>query len=86
MTLFDVEELTQYWMDHPPTHLMIAAHLGAGNGRRSSYTGICSGRGGIQQVLTELGPAFTSGDVHVGLRPAVLDFSKLRQMNQSLPD
>jgi hypothetical protein len=30
MTLFDVEELTLYWADHPPTHLMVAAYLGIG--------------------------------------------------------
>jgi hypothetical protein len=33
MTLLEVEELTRYWIDHPPPHLLIAAYLGlAGNG------------------------------------------------------
>ncbi len=30
MTLLEVEELTRYWIEHPPLHLMVAAHLGLG--------------------------------------------------------
>jgi len=30
MTLLQVQELLQYWRQHPPLHLMIAAALGRG--------------------------------------------------------
>jgi len=30
MTLPDFYELCEYWRDHPPTHLMVAAYLGVG--------------------------------------------------------
>jgi hypothetical protein len=36
MTLLDVNELCAYWMDHPPVHLMAAAYLGIGSGKRPS--------------------------------------------------
>ena len=36
MTLLDVEELTRYWIDHPPLHLMVAAYLGARQGHRQA--------------------------------------------------
>lgn len=28
LTLFEVEELVTYWMEHPPVHLSVAAFLG----------------------------------------------------------
>ena len=28
MTLFQVEELCQYWGDHPPVHLLLAGFMG----------------------------------------------------------
>ena len=34
MTLFDFEELTKYWAEHPPLHIMVAAYLGAGKQHR----------------------------------------------------
>lgn len=86
MTLFDIEELTRYWIDHPPTHLIIAAHLGVPKGSRNSQMATSRERGKTEHLLTVLGPAFTSRDVHAGLQPAVLDFSKLRRMSQGLSD
>ena len=35
MTLLEVEELTRYWIEHPPLHLMVAAYLGLGKGNAS---------------------------------------------------
>jgi hypothetical protein len=87
MTLFEVEELTRYWTDHPPLHLTIAAYLGIGKEQRrrprpastqaasESLLGVKAGH-----LLAQLGPAFTSGDVHTGLQPVVLDFTELRRM------
>jgi hypothetical protein len=86
MTLFDVEELTRYWIDHPPPHLMIAAYLGIGRerGKRASVLRGPSGNKStsaaeIGHILAELGPGFGSGDVHAGLSPVVLNFSELRR-------
>ena len=91
MTLLDVEELTHYWIDHPPLHLMVAAYLGAGkaNGRRARSESSAAKRRGIGAnpdigaVLAELGPSFTGGDVHAGLAPVVLDFTELRRRARS---
>jgi hypothetical protein len=87
MTLFDVEELTRYWIDHPPLHLMVAAHLGIGkgNGRRARSEPSAAKRLGtgansdVGALLAELGPSFAGGDVHAGLAPVVLDFTELRR-------
>jgi hypothetical protein len=86
MTLFDVEELTRYWIDHPPLHLMIAAYLGIGKERRRQV-GAPQARARpeatpgaeVGRLLAELGPSFASGDVHAGLSPVVLNFSELRR-------
>jgi hypothetical protein len=86
MTLFDVEELTCYWIEHPPTHLLIAAYLGAKKRSRNPQVPISTERGKSEQLLTELGPAFTCGDIHAGLWPVELDFSKLRRITQNLSD
>jgi hypothetical protein len=87
MTLLDVEELTRYWIDHPPLHLMVAAYLGVGkdNGRRARPESSAAKRRGmgansdVDALVAELGPNFTSGDVHAGLAPVVLDFTELRR-------
>jgi hypothetical protein len=87
MTLLDVEELTRYWVDHPPLHLMVAAHLGVGkgNGRRMLSGPAAAARPGtgansdLDTVLAELGPSFADGNVHAGLAPAVLDFAELKR-------
>jgi hypothetical protein len=87
MTLLDVEELTRYWIDHPPLHLMAAAYLGVGksNGRRMPAgsaaappprMGVNSDMGAL---LAELGPSFGAEDVHAGLAPVVLDFAELKR-------
>jgi hypothetical protein len=31
MTLLDFEELTSYWAEHPPVHILVAAYLGIGS-------------------------------------------------------
>jgi hypothetical protein len=87
MTLLDVEELTRYWVDHPPLHLMVAAYFGVGkgNGRRMPSRPAEAARAGtgvnsdLDTVLAELGPSFAGGDVHAGLAPAVLDFAELKR-------
>ena len=89
MTLLDVEELTAYWAEHPPLHMLVAAYLGLGKEKRprepSAPSGEASTRFGqktssdITSLLAELGPGFGSGDVHAGLTPAVLDFTELRR-------
>ncbi len=84
MTLFDVEELTKYWAEHPPLHILIAAYLGAGNQQRrptrpSLDDSRSSGGSNPEEVLAELGSGFQAGDVHAGLTPVVLDFAALRR-------
>ena len=84
MTLLDVEELTRYWINHPPLHLMVAAYLGVG--KRTRFRSLSyrhpSAKGenlDIGAVLAELGSGFAGGDVHLGLAPVVLDFAELKR-------
>jgi hypothetical protein len=87
MTLLDVEELTRYWIDHPPLHLMVAAYLGigkedAGRVRSKAHSRVRSGVGAhtdADALLAEFGPSFTSRDVHAGLPPVLLDFAELKR-------
>lgn len=87
MTLLDVEELSRYWVDHPPLHLMVAAYLGVGkgNGRRARPGPVAATASGgdantdVGALLAELGPSFAGADVHAGLAPVVLDFAELRR-------
>ena len=86
MTLFEVEELTRYWLDYPPLHLILAAHLGFKQfprGRAKTFREPMSDRrppaGDVRQLTAELGAGFASGDVHAGLNPVVLDFAELRR-------
>lgn len=91
MTLLDVEELTRYWIDHPPLHLMAAAYLGVGkgNGKRVGSESSAAKRRGmgansdVGALLAELGPSFTGVDVHAGLAPVVLDFTELKRRARS---
>jgi hypothetical protein len=85
MTLLDVEELTSYWAEHPPVHILVAAYLGL-NGRQlprisSSTSSGLGDRTGSDPgpLLAELGPGFASGDVHVGLGSVELEFAELRR-------
>jgi hypothetical protein len=71
MTLLDVEELTAYWAEHPPLHMLVAAYLGLGKGKRprqpSAPSGEASTRFGqktgsdITSLLAELGRALVPG-------------------------
>lgn len=87
MTLLEIEELTRYWVDHPPLHLMVAAYLGVGSGKgRQARPGpvAATGRGNgtkpdVETLLAELGPSFAGADVHAGLAPVVLDFAELKR-------
>ncbi|MFZ3235969.1 MAG: hypothetical protein WA417_22570 [Stellaceae bacterium] len=86
MTLFDVEELTHYWIEHPPLHLIVAAYLGFGKNKRKRVTAAripaaagAAPVGDVGNLLAELGPGFGSGDVHAGLAPVVLDMAELRR-------
>jgi hypothetical protein len=90
MTLFEVEELTSYWAQHPPLHLLLAAYLGVGNHKRRSTPPKATGRGkrsgsDVSSMLAQLGHGFSAGDVHAGLSPVILDFAELRRAAM-LPD
>jgi hypothetical protein len=84
MTLFEFEELANYWAKHPPLHLLVGAYLGVGKGKRSPT--VPGARAAdrdpaldLGSVLARLGPGFDTGDVHAGLAPAVLDFVELHR-------
>jgi hypothetical protein len=82
MTLFEVEELTSYWAQHPPLHLLVAAFLGIGKKKRAQLPPKSAGRAqrpssDVGSMLPQLGPGFSAGDVHAGLSPVVLDFGEL---------
>ena len=85
MTLLDVEELTSYWAEHPPVHILAAAYLGLNGQKRprissNSSPGLGDRTGvGCRSLLAELGPGFASGDVHAALAPVELDFAELRR-------
>jgi len=36
MTVPRMEELTRYWNDNPPLHVMVAAYLGIGTAKKDS--------------------------------------------------
>ena len=83
MTLFDLEELTKYWVEHPPLHILVGAYLGVGKQPRPTPPGPAGSPGAAgfhrDAVLAELGPGFGAGDVHAGLAPVELDFAELRR-------
>jgi hypothetical protein len=90
MTLFDVEELTRYWIEHPPLHLMVAAYLGVGKEKRrremsgaAPVTAEAASAFQHGMLLAELGPGFATGNVHAGLAPVVLDMAELRRRTKS---
>jgi hypothetical protein len=88
MTLFDFEELTAYWAEHPPVHILVGAYLGVGRHQRKrkpsahSSSGLAAGAD-LQRIFAELGPGFGAGDVHAGLPAVVLDFYELRSRARS---
>jgi len=84
MTLFDLEELTAYWVEHPPLHILLGAYLGAGKHRRKQTAltqagAVRAADPSLAALLAELGPGFGVADVHAGLGPVVLDFGELRR-------
>ena len=84
MTLFDFEELTAYWAEHPPLHILIGAYLRVGKDRHRIVqippgNPECNTGSELEGLLAELGPGFGPGDVHAGLTPVVLDFAELRR-------
>jgi hypothetical protein len=88
MTLFDFEELTAYWVEHPPVHILVGAYLGVGKRQRKPIPSAGSRPGrapssDLPTILAELGPGFGAGDVHAGLPGVVLDFSELRRQVRS---
>jgi hypothetical protein len=84
MTLFDFEELAEYWAEHPPVHILVAVYLGFSKFRRRQTptapinTGPAAGSN-LEELLAELGSGFGAGDVHAGLDTVVLDFAELRR-------
>jgi hypothetical protein len=83
MTLFQIEELTSYWAQHPPVHLLVAAYLGVGKRNNARLPPKSMERGQppsseSNSLLVQLGPGFGVGDVNAGLSPVVLDFAELR--------
>jgi hypothetical protein len=90
MTLFDLEELTAYWADHPPIHILVGAYLGVGKHRRQGKPSVPgsprpAADSDLAALLAELGPGFGASDVHAGLAPVVLDFSELRRCQNRRP-
>ena len=90
MTLFQIEELTSYWAQHPPLHLLIAAYLGVGKNKQGRLPSMSTGRGqrlssDSSSSLAQLGPGFCIGDVDAGLSPVILDFAELR-LQAGIPD
>jgi hypothetical protein len=84
MTLFDFEELTAYWVEHPPVHILVGAYLGIGKHQRKRASAAGSNPGSdIQALLAELGPGFGARDVHAGLPGLVLVFAELRRRARS---
>jgi hypothetical protein len=84
MTLFDVDELTAYWAEHPPLHILVGAFLGIGNERRKPAPRRHSGPDReadttVASLLAEVGPGFGAQDVHAGLPPVTLDVAELRR-------
>jgi hypothetical protein len=81
MTLFQVEELTSYWAQYPPLHLLIAAYLGVGRDKHrppsASARAAQRPSSDVGSMLAQLGPGFGAGDVHAGLSPVILDFAEL---------
>lgn len=84
MTLFQVEELTSYWAQHPPLHLLVEAYLGIGKQRHARLPPM-SARPAQQPssdagaLLAQLGSGFSAEDVQAGLSPVVLDFTELHR-------
>jgi hypothetical protein len=90
MTLFQIEELTSYWAQHPPLHLLIAAYLGVGKNKSARLPPTSMGRGqransDSSSLLAQLGPGFGTGDVNAGLPTVVCDFAELR-LRAGTPD
>jgi hypothetical protein len=88
MTLFEVEELTCYWTEHPPLHLLIAAYLGKQRGKPAATSKLHPGAAATsnrksEQILADLGPAFLNGDVHAGLGSVLLDVRELRRKTEA---
>lgn len=84
MTLVEVAELGAYWAEHPPVHLLLAAYLGAGLGRRGRAPALPGGAPSEPEaVLGALAPGLGAGDIHAGLAPVVLDFAELRRRQPS---
>jgi hypothetical protein len=90
MTLFHIEELTSYWAQHPPVHLLVAAYLGVGKNKNARMPSTSMVRGqqpssDSSSLLAQLGPGFGAGEVDAGLSPVVLDFTELR-LRAGIPD
>jgi hypothetical protein len=88
MTLFDFQELTAYWVEHPPVHILVGAYLGVGKDQHKPipFSGSRPDRApssDLPTILAELGSGFGAGDVHAGLPGVVLDFSELRRRVRS---
>jgi hypothetical protein len=96
MTLLEFEELTAYWAEHPPVHVLAAAYLDVGRTKRArmqlptpkeaSAGPGCRTASDVSSILAELGPCFGSGDVHFGLPPVMLDFNELQRRASYLVD
>ena len=90
MTLSQIEELTSYWAQHPPVHLLVGAYLGVAKNKTAQLVPTQMGGGqrpssDSSSLLAQLGPGFADGDVNAGLSRVVLDFAELR-LQAGIPD
>lgn len=55
LTLWQVDELFEYWNQHPPVHILLGAYLGVG-GQKDSRSSIKSGsREELMRDVTDIG-------------------------------
>ena len=59
LTLWDVNDLFEYWRDYPPTHVLVAAYLTGGKRTSSSKNRLKSNIDDLAQAIS-----FAGGGIH----------------------
>jgi hypothetical protein len=73
MTLLDVKEIAEYWTEHPPTHLLMAAYIGF------NPEPTIEGEGDWYSSLPPA-PGIAPGKLPANLPEPILDFDALMRM------